>query len=425
MNPTPEDPDSAASPAPDFTNTGHSAFEGHHPPAQPGPQFVPEGQPAFSGPGGSPWPSEHRGYPATEGSVEPVTNAYPAYPAPAYPTPQFGGLVTRPSAFPTAPTEYHQFWRAPRYRWWKGLLALVVGVVSWAAIQVILGIVYAVFLVATGQPIPDVNKTTPGLFLLGNLAVAALLPTAMLLSWLFTGQSPRWLSSVAGGLRWRWLGASLAVFAPIWVGWTGVGLWLSGSLDGLQWLPSQSLFLIVTIVLTTPFQAAAEEYLLRGVANRAVGSWIRPRVVSAVVAGLVSSVIFMLMHGAGDPWLNVFYFSFAACAAVLVWRTGGLEAAIVVHAVNNLVAEATLPFMDISEVFDRSSGVGSPAVLIDIGILVVATVLMLALARRLGIRRVGTPEPVEAPEHVGSLAESPDPGTLPTDHGQPGTFPQG
>ena len=104
-----------------------------------------------------------------------------------------------------------------------------------------------------------------------------------------------------------------------------------------------------------------------------------------------SAVIFMLLHGAGDPWLNAFYLLFAVTSSALAWRTGGLEASIAMHVVNNVTAMVLLPFSDISEMFNREAGVGSPVLLVQMAIMLGAAALVLWRAQRRNVVRVAAP----------------------------------
>ena len=53
---------------------------------------------------------------------------------------------------------------------------------------------------------------------------------------------------------------------------------------------------------------------------------------------VVSSVVFALLHGTQNLPLFVDRLAFGLLAAVLVWRTGGLEAGIAAHVINNVFA---------------------------------------------------------------------------------------
>jgi membrane protease YdiL (CAAX protease family) len=51
-----------------------------------------------------------------------------------------------------------------------------------------------------------------------------------------------------------------------------------------------------------------------------------------------TAVVFALFHGVQNPWLFGSRLVFGLLAGILVWRTGGLEAAVAIHVINNLCA---------------------------------------------------------------------------------------
>ncbi|CAL8974785.1 hypothetical protein PROP_01521 [Propionicimonas sp. T2.31MG-18] len=300
----------------------------------------------------------------------------------------------KPPALPVVQREYHEFFRAPRLRWWKPLAAFG---------MFLIGLMLAI-IVATVIVIPDVISgrlttaqaqggsipMTPLLFLANNVFLGLWVPLAFLTAWTVFAQHPKWLSSITGGFRWGLFGRFALISFVVLAVSTGIQILLGGGLEGLAW-NSDSLFLIVTILLTTPFQAAGEEYALRGLGARCLGAWFSSRRVGLVVATVGTSVVFMLLHGAGDPWLNSFYLLFAVVGSVLAWRTGGLEAAVALHVVNNLISEATLPFSSLDGLFDRQAGVAGPETLWQMGAVVVVGGLMLWQARRLGLPTATAP----------------------------------
>ena len=182
----------------------------------------------------------------------------------------------------------------------------------------------------------------------------------------------------------------------------GITTWLSLSGPDAEQLrvTGDTWILLAGILLTTPFQAAGEEYAFRGVLNRGAGGFFRAPAVALVVGLVFSSVLFMLAHGAGDLWLNIYYFCFGAIACLLTWRTGGIEAAIAMHVVNNVLSELVMPFTDISDMFDRQSGVGDPSILVMTAIQLVAFALVEWQARRRGLVRATAPglEEMAAPQ---------------------------
>jgi membrane protease YdiL (CAAX protease family) len=252
-------------------------------------------------------------------------------------------LVPRP-ALPLEPSRYSQLLRGPRYRWWKPLLALALGsalVLVFSFLTIVPPLVVGL---ATGVPdlsgylfstLTNVDNLGPVGFVALNLSLIVLIPAVVLSTWIVHGVRPRFVSSVLGGMRWRWMLTCVLVVVPVWVLYIGLGV-LVDPTAGPR--PDHWVALLVIVVLMTPLQAAGEEYLFRGWILQNVGAWFARPVVGLVVATLVSTVLFSLAHGSLDIWVlgNIGCFAVAACLAT--WRTGGLEAGIVMHTVNNLLA---------------------------------------------------------------------------------------
>lgn len=321
------------------------------------------------------------------------------YPAPV-PAPPTGGPLTygfvptapatvQPDALPNVPREYHEFYWAPKWRWWRPPLALLAAAVGWFVVALAVEFPLILTSVMSRGEILE-GRTTPVSFLVNNALIAVFIPAAVLAQWLVVRQRPGWLSSVVGRLRWRWLFRCLLVVLPLWIA-ISVWEWFVAP-PQLQWLPTTWL-MIVGILLTTPLQCAGEEYSDRGLTLRVVAGLIPHRWIGLAVGSVASSLVFMLMHGAGDPWLNLFYFEFGMIACYLTWRTGGLEASIAMHVVNNMTSEIFMPFTDISGTFDRGAGAvqfGFDVVLILV-LPLVAAALMVWQARVKGIRRSAAP----------------------------------
>jgi len=179
------------------------------------------------------------------------------------------------------------------------------------------------------------------------------------------------------------------VAIPILLASVGVEMLLGGA-PQLVW-NADSLFLIIAILLTTPLQAAGEEYGIRGLLARSIGSWFGSARVGLVVATVVTSVVFMLLHAAGDPWLNGYYFTVGVACSILVWKTGGLEAAVALHVVNNLIGEVTIPFGGLEGMFDREAGAAGPEILIQVFFTLALVAGLLLVARRLRIPQSAAP----------------------------------
>ncbi len=224
-----------------------------------------------------------------------------------------------------------------------------------------------------------------------NLSLIVLIPLSMLVAQKFNRQTPGLLSSVVGRLRWRalaWfavaaLALELVMLAVIQFG--GIDL-AGGERHGGGAAPDAVAVIAVTL-LTSTFQAAGEEYFFRGYLLQAVGALVR----STVIAILVTTVLFTLAHGIW-PWqspaLFLDRFAFGLVAALLVVRTGGLEASIAAHAANNVV---TFVFAALTNSVGASLGVQDapwPLVSLDVVKFVAFGALALWMARRMKLANV-------------------------------------
>ncbi len=340
----------------------------------------------------TPWPAPSWESPADASAPagQPVPLGEPAAPpapaGPSYPPPPAPGWAIPPgqlTALPVEPRSYPFFYRTPRWAAWKPIVALLMAAVLGLLAMGVLPLVGLLMdgidlteIAATGQ-----IKIGPWGFLGNNVGLALCIPVAMLTQWAVMGQRPRWMSSVEGGFRWGWFARCLTVVVPIWVVLTVVEFALTGLPPDISMRPYTAL-MIVGILLTTPLQCAGEEYLMRGLEQRLVASYFKAETVGWVVATILSSLTFMALHGAGDPWLNLFYFSFGVAASWIGWKTGGLEASVAIHVVNNLLSEIFLPFTDFSSMFNRQKGVGDPSVLVLIAVLIAGAAALTWLAKR-------------------------------------------
>ncbi len=300
---------------------------------------------------------------------------------------------------PEPGTEYHRFLRTPRNAWWKGVVAILGFVVGYLILNTVLGIVAIAFDVLSGRSSWESYSSgavefTPAIFLATNIGNALCIPLAMLLQWWIWGQPVRWLHSVAGAVRWRLLGRTAAVVVPLWLVYMGVSAIAfpqSSGITGPGNFTGESVALLVIMLVTTPLQAAGEEYGARGLIMRSAGSWVASPVPGLIIATIVPSLVFMAAHGAGDPWLNVYYFLFGAAMSLLVWRTGGLEAAVVVHAVNNMMAFGIVILAGQEINMDRSAGTGGAFMLVPMAVLLIVAVVLSLLAKRWKVQRTYQP----------------------------------
>ncbi|WP_040161309.1 CPBP family intramembrane glutamic endopeptidase [Nigerium massiliense] len=308
--------------------------------------------------------------------------------------PQPGRPFVRDPGLPIREAAYHQFFRTPKWRWWKPIVAALAVGLAWFLVQIVIQVPAVFADVARDRALAEAlgrgeMRIGPWMFLANNVGIASAIPITMLLGWGILGQRPRWLSSIQGGFRWRWLGRALLIILPLWIIAVGIEYAVQPPQDlELKWYTG---LMIAGIVLTTPLQAAGEEYLIRGFLARAIGSYFRNEVVGWTIAAIVGAAVFMSLHMAADPWLNLYYFCFGLAASWMTWRTGGLEAAVAMHVVNNVLSEATMPFSDFSTMMDRSVGTGDPSILINVALMAVVAATMGWWAKRNGLPRRTAP----------------------------------
>jgi uncharacterized protein len=148
-------------------------------------------------------------------------------------------------------------------------------------------------------------------------------------------------------------------------------------------------------VLLTPLQAAGEEYAFRGYLTQAFGGLFGSRV--AAVVG--SALLFAIAHGAGQSF-PIFFdrFAFGLVAGVLVILTGGLEAGIAFHVLNNWLAFGlAVAFFDLGSALNPTGGSWWEVPVTIIKSLVYFG-LALLVARRMGLATRTDPIVLEAPE---------------------------
>ncbi|RIV40382.1 CPBP family intramembrane metalloprotease [Micromonospora radicis] len=198
----------------------------------------------------------------------------------------------------------------------------------------------------TGQPegpdgIPSFGPIADTAYLL--LGLAALIPVVLLAARWVQARPAGTVSSVTGRLRWRWLAICLLVALPTVTlmigGFLGL-LTLTGDgsdadPEGSGWVGVRTFAISMAMLLAlVPLQAAAEEYLCRGWLLQATGAYLR----SPWLAIVPQALVFAALHGWGTRWGFADLVFFGLVTGWLTIRTGGLEAAIGLHVVNNLVA---------------------------------------------------------------------------------------
>ena len=249
-------------------------------------------------------------------------------------------LLERASELP-----YHRLSHVnPRARWFTPVLEglLIAGIYFVLLLIVSFALLaFAVMLRVPYDYLTDLQRIyanvfkTPLVFIALLITIIPVIP-AIFIARLITNFKPLGLiHSIAGRMRWSYLGVFLG-FGFLIFGLYNVGnLVLAGSLttqnsvhplnSGMFWL------YIVLILLIVPFQCYAEELLFRGYLMQTVGRWLK----NPAWAIIIPAPIFMVLHGYG-LWGLLSVLTMALIAGFLCWYTGGLEAGIGLHIANNV-----------------------------------------------------------------------------------------
>lgn len=278
--------------------------------------------------------------------------------------------------------EYHRVLAGERPRVLRGLLAIVL---------LLAGLVGSSLLFVQVAELLDTRlldrdpATSPLTLVAGSLSLALLIPWAMLVQRLLYGVSPSSLHSVTGRFRFDLLGRTLLLLGPLVLVAVGVTAVLLGG-ERVAWRSTDLVIMFLSGLLVSPLAAAGEEYGFRGLMFRVVGGWSRSPRAGLVAGVVVTTVAFSLVHGTLDPYLLSSYLLLFGSLAVVTWPTGGLEAAVVLHAVYNLaiLLAVTLHLDLLGELDSRGTAAGSPLNLIPAGAVVAATAIVWCLTRRTG-----------------------------------------
>ncbi|WP_078955886.1 CPBP family intramembrane glutamic endopeptidase [Streptomyces sp. NRRL B-1140] len=261
-----------------------------------------------------------------------MTNT-PSYPA--YPSPPPAGPFPDP-----APHPYHRLDRTTgRHRWWRPPAGtLLLAFAYFVILLVLLAFSYALGTALGAPELPDggANLGPLGNTAMDLVAIATALPLVLLATLWPARRAAGTVTSVTGRLRIGWLGWCLLAGMPPLLLLTGISFFLPGGSDESDTFVGWRSFLAALAVLAVlvPLQAAAEEYVFRGWLLQAVGAFVR----SPWLAVIPQAVLFAAAHGWGTRWGFLGLAVNGLVMGLLTIRTGGLEAAIVLHVLNNLLA---------------------------------------------------------------------------------------
>ncbi|MCO1340257.1 hypothetical protein BJH93_15405 [Kocuria polaris] len=278
-------------------------------------------------------------------------------------------------------TAYHRILRdSDRHRWYKPLLVLLIaGGIYFGLLVVLLVAMFAVALSSDGgtalftdpaafEALASFNTPFGVAFLL--ISVILMWPPASAAIRMIYGRgAPRRISaslfSVAGRMRWGRLGSYFVVAIAV----IGASIVLDLAVNGMPtWsLDDRALLMLAIALGLVAFQATAEEVVFRGLFMNAIGSWLR----HPAWAVLLPVPLFVIGHAYDAVGLTDIAV-FAIAAGYLTVRTGGLEAAIAMHVINNAAAFgfgiATGADLDATEVAPAAAAVSIITTLVYVAV---------------------------------------------------------
>lgn len=308
---------------------------------------------------------ENVGVAAAESDNGPVVaatdNAQPTVPQP---WPWVRQQIT-PSFEQSEPLEYHRLLRGvANYRWWRPLVAAILSMVYYITFSVLYTIPFFPYLMGqdlinlqTGEMDAGalVDTQRPLLLLLSLGSVVMMLP-AVMLGMLSVGLGAgKRLWSVALRIRWRWIGRTVLPAIVALIVMNGLGILFQVLFDpsggdlateAPQIDVAAAMWSALIVLIIVPLQCTAEEVVFRGMFIQTLGAWLGGVRGSSGIARfmrtpvlpiVVPAIAFGFAH-IYDIWGWMSVVVMALVAGWLAWRTGGLEAAISLHVVNNLVA---------------------------------------------------------------------------------------
>ncbi|MGV9303529.1 MULTISPECIES: CPBP family glutamic-type intramembrane protease [unclassified Nonomuraea] len=269
----------------------------------------------------------------------------PQYQPGPYPQAMYGTPPPKPAWFVPAPpgTRYDHLARNPLNAWWRQVVGTLFVAACFFGVAVLVVVAGTVVAVIAGIPAPMAGEQLFGdpVFTLAVtlLSIAGVLPLVYAAVALFQRRPPGTLSSVVGRLRWGWLarctGVAVAALVlgqgALYVAYAVTGQNTSDLFGWKGWAAFVPGF--VVILLLVPFQAAAEEYIFRGWLLQAFGAYV-----TSPWPGIVlGSAGFTALHAYTD-WGILDVFSFGVVMGWLAVKTGGIEAPVAMHVVNNVFA---------------------------------------------------------------------------------------
>jgi len=238
--------------------------------------------------------------------------------------------------------------KSGRSAWWHWLVGFAGIVILFFLPIMVIG--FGIGLMA-GLGLPDLELTSFSYFVLMLASFLPLFFGVWIVQKFWHQRSLTKLLTYTLKFRWRYLWNAMLATVLVYSGWNLVEYVINPTaFDDVILNPDFGLFLkgLIAVLILIPFQAASEEFMLRGYFNQSLIKYLK----NPWLVFVITSAIFAWLHiwnseaqGQEVPYLlAIFIFGFAAC--VLLYFEGGLESAIGFHIANNIFAFSIFGYED-------------------------------------------------------------------------------
>ncbi len=168
-----------------------------------------------------------------------------------------------------------------------------------------------------------------------DVILFALFPAGILANRIVFKSKKAELISFTGKARWKWIAPCSLILVPVMV----VGMVIQEMINKpfeIE-LTSKAAITIALTFFFTPLQCMGEEMFFRGWLLQVFGPIFKNKKISWLIFGIGASIFFSVMHEPVNVFVTMSLALFGILACALIYITGGLEAGIIMHTVNNSV----------------------------------------------------------------------------------------
>jgi uncharacterized protein len=235
--------------------------------------------------------------------------------------------------------------KAGKNNWWRFILAIGLILFLWQIIGSLPSVLLVIWVLADGSPQTDVTSSGQFIGVDKNLSFVALMlasvlfMTGLYLAMRFIHRRPlQTLITPARSIAWGRIFQAFTIWFILCSLMSLLEVYLHPGRYVLTFNLKQFIPFFFLALLLLPIQTSAEELFFRGYILQGVGLRVR----NIWILSAISGFLFMVPHFLNPeaklnyPLMGLYYFSIGAVMAFISLRDGRLEAALGLHAANNL-----------------------------------------------------------------------------------------